>query len=1160
MKRLSVFLCGVALLLAMAGTARADLNAGLIAHYPFDGNANDASGNGNNGTVYGATLTVDRLGNANRAYSFDGVNDYIDFGNSPVFSPSTAITLSAWIKRSGNIGQWGSSDFIIGKLDDYATRAYYLAFWNDMLQGEVSEDGGITDRLNVNSIKQITDTEWHHVAAVFDGSRMDLYIDGVLNSGDSNGNVTSIHQNASRLVVGYCLAAGGHYFSGSIDDVRVYNRALSAAEIDELAGSAPPPSGWFDDFESYAAGSFPSAAWTNSGNTAVAVEAGTGVGSSQSLKTYGIVGGCWGALAHRPLAVPIQSGFVAEWYARTGAEALSGCHSEYADVQLFTGPSWTYPGRLLASFDVDDSMGARTIRGHWTTTPTEGPNLGAFTTGTWYKVKVQYERIDAATVRLSYWINDVFRGSYESPAFAHENDLAYFSIGTGEGTAWFDNVRVSTLPAPYNLTIAPTPTNGRITGPGIDCGTGGTNCTESYPGGTPVTLTAHPASSYTVNSWSGACASAGSASTCTVTMDAAKTVSVSFRSGGPGPYTLTISPTPTNGRITASGVSCGTGGTGDCTETYTSVTTVTLTATPSSGYTVSSWSGACSGTTTTCTVTMDAAKTASVSFSRGITISPVPINGRVTGPGINCGTGGTDCSEASGTTITLTAVPDPGYAVGNWSGLCGTAGTARTCTLPTGVTGTLSVTFIRVQYPLTIAPVPTNCRVTATGINCGSGGTDCTEFYASGTSVSLTMAPSSDYHCSWSGDCAACGGAGACPVTMNAAKTCSVICTPAKYTLTINPVPTNGRIIGPGINCGTGGTGDCSELYPSGPPVTLTAKGSSGYRVNTWSGACSSAGTAGTCTLTMDAAKTVSVTFRPVSTRDTVGVFRPSGGAFYLDVNGNGLWDGCATDWCVGWGGDPADKVVLGDGDNTGARKIGIYRDGMWYLDTNGNGYWDGCGTDACIAWGGMPEDIPVVGDWNNTGATKVGVYRNGTWYLDKNGNGVWDGVPTDSSITWGGRPEDIPVVGDWNNSGSTKIGIYRNGTWYLDRNGNGVLDGAAETLTWGGMPEDIPVVGDWNNTGATKIGIYRNGTWYLDRNGNGLWDAATEGPIAWGGFPDDTPVLGDWNGTGSTKIGIYRDGVWYLDTNGNGVWDAATDSAIPWGGVPGDTPVVGRW
>jgi hypothetical protein len=112
-----------------------------------------------------------------------------------------------------------------------------------------------------------------------------------------------------------------------------------------------------------------------------------------------------------------------------------------------------------------------------------------------------------------------------------------------------------------------------------------------------------------------------------------------------------------------------------------------------------------------------------------------------------------------------------------------------------------------------------------------------------------------------------------------------------------------------------------------------------------------------------------------------------------------------------------------------------------------------------------MPEDIPLVGDWNNTGTTKVGIYRNGTWYLDRNGNGSLDDCPA-GCINWGGMPEDVPLVGDWNNSGATKVGVYRasTGTWYFDTNENGAWDGGETDtcITWGGDPADVPVVGKW--------------------------------------------------------------------------------------------------
>ena len=142
---------------------------------------------------------------------------------------------------------------------------------------------------------------------------------------------------------------------------------------------------------------------------------------------------------------------------------------------------------------------------------------------------------------------------------------------------------------------------------------------------------------------------------------------------------------------------------------------------------------------------------------------------------------------------------------------------------------------------------------------------------------------------------------------------------------------------------------------------------------------------------------------------------------------------------------------MVGDWNGSGTTKIGIYRTGTWYLDRNGNGVWDaadgwlhrlgwraggraggrrmdwqrhhqdrhlprtapGISTRTATAsgtapdgwlhrnWGGVPEDV-VVGDWNGSGTTKIGIYRNGTWYLDRNGNGVWDGTPTDGFISTG--------------------------------------------------------------------------------------------------------------------------------------------------------------
>src|SRR5664279_2298442 len=85
-------------LLTLTASAQSWITSGLVAWYPFNGNANDASGNGNNGVVYNATLTTDRFGNANSAYDFNGSSSYVDIPQNGILNGLiTNFTLSAWI-------------------------------------------------------------------------------------------------------------------------------------------------------------------------------------------------------------------------------------------------------------------------------------------------------------------------------------------------------------------------------------------------------------------------------------------------------------------------------------------------------------------------------------------------------------------------------------------------------------------------------------------------------------------------------------------------------------------------------------------------------------------------------------------------------------------------------------------------------------------------------------------------------------------------------------------------------------------------------------------------------------------------------------------------------------------------------------------------------
>ncbi len=260
----------------------------------------------------------------------------------------------------------------------------------------------------------------------------------------------------------------------------------------------------------------------------------------------------------------------------------------------------------------------------------------------------------------------------------------------------------------------------------------------------------------------------------------------------------------------------------------------------------------------------------------------------------------------------------------------------------------------------------------------------------------------------------------------------------------------------------------------------------------------------------------------PIPVVSKIGVFRD--GAWFLDYIPNGQWDGCGAptsptnDICYTFG-MAGDTGIVGAWTGGGATKIGVFRSGQWFLDLNGNGAWDGCGTDACYASFGQAGDIPVVGDWNGTGTANIGVFRSGQWFLDLNGNGAWDGCGTDTCYASFGQAGDIPVVGDWNGTGTAKIGVFRNGQWFLDLNGNGAWDGCGTDGCYSfGMAGDIPVFGDWSGNGTPKIGVFRNGAWFLDYNGDRAWsgcgapaDPTKDTCFTSFGMTNDDPVAGSW-------------------------------------------------
>ena len=200
--------------------------SGLVAYFPFNGNANDESGNGIDGTVNGATLTTDRFENANSAYSFDGVDDDIKAAHNSLLNITEQISLAAWIFPTAQ-----KTQIIIRKGAEVASPPYILS---------LSGTGDIVFSLSPNSVftqarkTGYTLNEWTFVVGTYDGTTMKLYVNGQLEPSASESISGSLTTNSSPLLIGTRTNQRANTFDGKLDELRVYSNALSETEIQSL--------------------------------------------------------------------------------------------------------------------------------------------------------------------------------------------------------------------------------------------------------------------------------------------------------------------------------------------------------------------------------------------------------------------------------------------------------------------------------------------------------------------------------------------------------------------------------------------------------------------------------------------------------------------------------------------------------------------------------------------------------------------------------------------------------------------------------------------------------------------------------------------------------------------------------------------------------------
>ena len=235
-------LAGVIFSLSLANTASASVipkpanNLGLVGYWSMEdttgSKATDFSGNGNTGTISGASWATGKVGTG---LSFDG-NDDISVPDANSLDLSTAGTVSFWYKQSSS-GQ----NMAVGKWLNTGNQQSYLLqhFTDNKIYWNLSPNGS-TDTYLVSD-NTYTDTNWHHVVGTYDasGSVMALYLDGTaiantrscVGGGCSTSIPSSLYNSTTPITTTY---NGSQYNNGTLDDVRIYNRALSATEISTL--------------------------------------------------------------------------------------------------------------------------------------------------------------------------------------------------------------------------------------------------------------------------------------------------------------------------------------------------------------------------------------------------------------------------------------------------------------------------------------------------------------------------------------------------------------------------------------------------------------------------------------------------------------------------------------------------------------------------------------------------------------------------------------------------------------------------------------------------------------------------------------------------------------------------------------------------------------
>jgi hypothetical protein len=218
-----------------------DIKDGLVAYYPFNGNANDESGNANNAVPKnGVLLTSDRSGNADKAYQFDGVDDVLELNGTSSLDPAH-LSIALWFSMDGNgkMNLVGNNDNADGFPALYNVA---LNYYNAGAHFGLRRPGtcGLNDNSGYEDIRatfSFQSSKWYCLAATYDGLKAKIYVDGDLIGEQVISFPTLAQCTGTTFKIGRWWNGDAIPFKGKIDEVRIYNRALSGDEVKMLCAT-----------------------------------------------------------------------------------------------------------------------------------------------------------------------------------------------------------------------------------------------------------------------------------------------------------------------------------------------------------------------------------------------------------------------------------------------------------------------------------------------------------------------------------------------------------------------------------------------------------------------------------------------------------------------------------------------------------------------------------------------------------------------------------------------------------------------------------------------------------------------------------------------------------------------------------------------------------